>query len=586
MQLTRRDFLELAIITGAYLSADPVSALAKMKAEDIMSFKSLGNVTLLFTTDLHAHLRPLYFSEPVNLVPPKGLEGIPGYVAGKDFLKMYRIKPDTLEAYFASCVNFPELAEKFGKMGGGEHITWIIKSIVNERGKDKVLVLDGGDTWVTTAIGLFTEGKAVVDWMNYTGYDLMVAHWDFTLGKEKFLQRLKELKAEFISQNVVDADFGDLIFKPYSIREVGGVKLGIIGNSFPFTPIANPREFVEGWSFGVREEQMQKFVDELRNKHKVDAVILLSHDGLPLDIALAKKVKGIDIIISGHTHDVTPKPYFVGNTMIVIAGSHGKYVGRLDLDIKNGKIRDYRFKLIPVASNLIPADKGAKELIDKWYKPYEDKLKEEIGVAEVLIYKRDTFFSTFDRLVGMAIADYYHGVDIVTSPGYRWGTTILPGQKITVEHIYDFTAITYPNVYIMKRTGEQLKAVWEDVADNVFNPDPFYQQGGDMSRLYNVEYEIEIGAKQGQRIKRAWVKGKELDPKKEYLVAVYGGPTPPPESLVPDAKPVPVYDILIDYVRKKKHIYVDPTPNVKVLDAKYTSPLEAFGKGMIRRIKA
>ncbi len=583
MQLTRRDFLELAIVTGAYLSVDPVSALARMSAQDLMSFKSLGNVTLVFTTDLHAHLRPLYFSEPVNLVPPKGLEGLPGYVAGKDFLRMYKIKPNTLEAYFASCVNFPELAKKFGKMGGGEHITWIIKSIISERGRDKVLVLDGGDTWVTTAIGLFTDGKALVDWMNHTGYDLMVAHWDFTLGKEKFLQRLKELKAEFISQNVVDADFGDLIFKPYSIREVGGVKLGIIGNSFPFTPIANPREFVEGWSFGIRDEQMQKFVDELRNKHKVDAVILLSHDGLPLDIALAKKVKGIDVIISGHTHDVTPKPYFVGNTMIVIAGSHGKYVGRLDLDIKNGKIRDYRFKLIPVASNLIPADRETKELIDKWYKPYEGRLSEEIGVAEVLIYKRDTFFSTFDRLAGMAIADYYHGVDVVTSPGYRWGTTILPGQKITVDHIYDFTAITYPNVYVMKRTGEQLKAVWEDVADNVFNPDPFYQQGGDMSRLYGVEYEIEIGAKQGQRIKRAWIKGKELDPKKEYLVAVYGGPTPPPETLLPDVKPVPVYDIIIDYVRKKRNIYVDPKPNVKVLDAKYTSPIEGFGKYMLRR---
>lgn len=583
MQLTRRDFLELAIVTGAYLSMDPVSALAKLRAEDLMSFKSLGNVTLVFTTDMHAHLKPLYFSEPVNLVPPKGLEGLPGYVAGRDFLRMYKIAPNTLEAYFDSCVNFPELARKFGKMGGGEHITWIIKSIVNERGRDKVLVLDGGDTWVTTAIGLFTDGKAVVDWMNYTGYHLMVGHWDFTLGKEKFLQRLKELKAEFISQNVVDADFGDLIFKPYSIREVGGVKLGIIGNSFPFTPIANPREFVEGWSFGVREEQMQKFVNELREKHKVDAVILLSHDGLPLDIALAKKVKGIDIIISGHTHDVTPRPYFVGNTMIVIAGSHGKYVGRLDLDIKNGKIRNYRFKLIPVASNLLPADKGAKELIDRWYKPYQEKLSEEIGVAEVLLYKRDTFFSTFDRLVGMAIADYFHGVDIVTSPGYRWGTTILPGQKITVDDVYDFTAITYPNVYLMKRTGEQLKAVWEDVADNVFNPDPFYQQGGDMSRLYGVEYEIEIGAKQGQRIKRAWIKGKELDPKKEYIVAVYGGPTPPPEVLLPDVKPIPVYDIVIDYIRKKRHIYVDPTPNVKVLDAKYVSPLEGFGKGMIRR---
>ncbi len=575
MHLTRRDFLELAIVTGAYLSANPVSALAKMKYEDIMRFKPVGNVTLIFTTDLHAHLDPLYFAEPMNLLAPKALQGKPGYITGMEFLKRYRIAPGTLEAYFTSCVDFPKLAHKFGKMGGAEYIASVIKHIVEERGRGRCLIMDGGDAWTTTAIGTFTEGKAVVDWMNYVGYDLFVAHWDFTFGKDIFLKRIDDLKkggCEFISYNVVDELWGELVFKPYVIREVGGAKLGIIGSSFPYTPIANPKQFVEGWSFGIRQDQLQQFVNELREKHKVDAVIFLTHNGLPLDLKLAEVVKGIDVIISGHTHDITPQAVRVGKTLVVIAGSHGKFVGRLDLDVRNGRIRDFNFKLYPVASNLIPPDRGARKIVQKWRKEIAEryKLDEEIGVAEVMLYKRDTFFSTWDWLVGEAINDYYGGdLDVVTSPGYRWGTTVLPGQKITRNHVYDYTAITYPNVYVLKRTGKELLTVWEDVADNVFNPDPFYQQGGDMSRLWNVEYEIEINGPQYNRIRRVWIGGKPLKEDKEYLMAVYGGPPPPPDAIHPDYKPVPVYDILIDYIKKKGSIKVRTEPNVKVLDAPY-----------------
>ncbi|NPA41496.1 MAG: thiosulfohydrolase SoxB [Aquificae bacterium] len=583
MHLTRRDFLELAIVTGAFMTANPVATLAKMTYDDIMSFKSVGNVTLLFTTDMHAHLDPLYFAEPMNLVAPKKLMGTPGYITGMEFLKFYKIAPGTLEAYFTSCVDFPKLAHKFGKMGGAAHITTIIKHVIAERGRDKVLVMDGGDTWTTTAIGTFTEGKSVVEWMNYTGYDLFVAHWDFTFGKETFLKRIEELEkggCEFITHNVVDEMWGDLVFKPYTIKEVGGVKLGIIGSSFPFTPLANPRQFVEGWSFGIREDQLQQFVNELREQHKVDAVIFLTHNGFPLDQKIARVVQGIDVIISGHTHDVTPRAIKVGKTIVVIAGSHGKFVGRLDLDIKNGRIRDYRFKLYPVASNLVPADKGAQKIVDKWKKEVTKthKLEEEIGVAEVMLYKRDTFFSTWDWLVGEAINDYYGGdLDVVTSPGYRWGTVVLPGQKITRDHVYDYTAITYPNVYVLKRTGKQLLEVWEDVADNVFNPDPFYQQGGDMSRLWNVEYEIEVNGPQYNRIRNVRIGGKPLKENKEYLMAVYGGPPPPEDAIHPDYKPVPVYDILIDYIKKKKNIKVRTKPNVKVLDAPYKTYEECFG---------
>ncbi|NPA32136.1 MAG: thiosulfohydrolase SoxB [Aquificae bacterium] len=591
MNLTRRDFIELAIVTGAYLATNPVSALAKMSLSDLLAFRETGNVTLLFTTDLHAHLRPHYFSEPINLVVPKNLRGLPGTVTGEEFLRMYKIAPGTLEAYFMSCVDFPKLARKFGKMGGAPHITWLVKKIISERGRDKVLLLDGGDTWVTTAVGTFTDGKAVVDWMKLTGYDVMVGHWEFTLGKEKVLKRIKELQSagcEFISQNIREVDEfgfeGDLVFKPYAIKEVGGARLGIIGNSFPFTPIANPKQFVEGWSFGIREDTLQEYVNELKEKHKVDAVILLSHDGLLLDIALAKKVSGIDIIISGHTHDVVPKAYKVPgtNTIVVIAGSHGKFLGRLDLDVKNGRIRDLSYKLYPIASNLIPADPEAQKLVDSYWSELDKKLglSKELCTTEVMLYKRDTFFSTWDWLVGEAINDYYGGeLDVVTSPGYRWGTVVLPGEKVTVDHVYAYTAITYPNVYVLRRTGKQLKTVWEDVADNVFNPDPFYQQGGDMSRLWNVEYEIEVNGPPYNRLRNITIGGKPLKPDKEYLVAVYGGPPPPPDTLEPGYKPVPVYEILINYLKKKESVKPRTEPNVKVLDAPYKPYDACYGGG-------
>ncbi len=575
MNLTRRHFI--GGLAGSailpYLGCAPVST----RVEDLMSAKPVGNITIIHTTDIHAHMEPLYFAEPPNLVPPKGLEGQPGYLTGDELLKYYGIKPGTPEAYVYSGKDFVRLAKEYGRTGGAGKIAWIIKRIVEERGRKNVLILDGGDTWVTSAIALLTEGDVVIDWMNYVGYDAMVFHWEFILGKDKVFEKIKKLKAEAISYNIVD-EFEEPVLKPYTIREVGGVKVGIIGSSFPYIPQAHPRSFSEGLSFGVRVSDLRKYVAELREKHKVDLVVLLSHDGLPLDIALARDVKGIDVILTGHTHDMTPRAVKVGDTLIICSGSLGKVVARLDLDVKGGKIRDFSLRLIPVLSDVIPSDKGAEEIIAKHYKPHEKKLSEVIGVADTMLYKRDTAFSTMDRLIGMAIMDHYRGIDLVQSPGFRWGDTILPGDPITVERVINFMGLTYPNVYITKRKGEQLKVIWEDIADNVFNPNPYYQQGGDFPRIIGADIVFEATAPMGKRLKSVKIKGRELDLNKEYLVAVYGAPPPPAEVIVQDAKPLPVYDIVINYIKKVKNVYVDPKPNVSFVDRKYYAPEEVYGK--------
>ena len=491
-------------------------------------------------------------------------------MCGESFLKHYGMQGKTLDSYFDTFMNFDALAHKFGKMGGIAHMKTLIDHVKKERGADNVLLLDSGDTWQGTGVALKTKGEAIVKAQNYLGVDVMVGHWEFTYGKTRVKELLSMLNAKFISQNIVGDDsfaddFEELIFEPYTIMERGGAKIGIIGQSFPFTSTANPKEFTQGWSFGLRLDTLQKYVDKLRKEEKVDCVVVLSHDGFSVDQEVARQVKGIDFILSGHTHDPSPQPTVINGTVIVIAGSHGKYVGRLDIDIQNHRVKGYEYKLIPVASNLIPADPEGVELVNTLYSPYEKEFSEVLGMTKNILYKRDTFHSPFDELINDAILDAMDS-DISFTPGYRWGTTVLGGEPITMDDVYGMTAITYPNVYTFELVGKHIHSLLEDIADNVFNPNPLYQQGGDMSRLGGVTYDIRIGAPSGKRITNVKVKGKPLDEKKIYKVSSWGGNLQNAGSNLKDALTRPVYDVTADYIRRQKNVNIDGTSNVKILD--------------------
>ena len=579
MDINRRDFLQIAAALGLLGAAGGTNLFAgeagkerikNMTFSDLMAFEAKGKATLLHICDMHAHIKPLYWREPSTLISAKNLVGTPGFICGQTFEEYYGIEPGSLDQYFDTYENFDVLAKKFGKMGGIAHMKPIIDHVKKERGEKNVLLLDSGDTWQGTAVALKTKGEAIVDAQNYLGVDVMVGHWEFTYGKERVMELIKMLDGEFISQNVIDNDpfsdeFEELIFPPYTIKEVGGAKIGIIGQSFPFTSTANPKRFTEGWSFALRHESLQGFIDELRKEKKVDCVVVLSHDGFSVDQELAKKVKGVDFILSGHTHDPSPKPIIVNDTVILIAGSHGKYVGRLDLDIKDKKVVDYSFKLIPVASNIIPADKAGETLVEKWYKPYNKELNEVLGTTKGILYKRDTFYSTFDALIGQAIQEEM-GSDIVFTPGYRWGTTLLPGDKILKDNVYEMTAITYPEVYTFELKGSVIANLMEDIADNVFNANPLLQQGGDMSRLTGASYSIKIDAPSGKRISDFKIGGKPLDMKKTYKVSSWGGNLQNAGENLDEKKIRAVYEIVSDYIRKKKVIDISNQSNVKVLD--------------------
>lgn len=579
MNLDRRDFLQIAAslglisvttgVTDVFAGEAGKEKIRSLSFSDIVDFKAKGKATILHICDMHAHIKPMYWREPSTLISAKNLVGNPGFICGDSFSSYYDIKHGSLEQYFDTYNNFEELAKKFGKMGGIAHMKPVIEHVRKERGKENVILLDSGDTWQGTAIALKTRGEAMVGVSHYLGVDVMVGHWEFTYGKERVKELIRMFKGQFISQNVINNDpfsddFEELIFPAYTIKEIGGAKIGVIGQSFPFTSTANPKYLTENWSFALRPESLQGFIDELKTEKKVDCVVLLSHDGFSVDQELAKKVKGLDFIFSGHTHDPSPKPIMVGDTKILISGSHGKYVSRLDLEIKNKKVIDFSYKLIPVASKLIPADKAGEDLVAKIYKPYDKELSEVLGKTKGLLYKRDTFYSTFDALIGLAIQDMAKS-DIVFTPGYRWGSTLLPGDNITKDHVYEMTAITYPQVYTFDIKGTVIANLMEDIADNVFNSNPLLQQGGDMSRLTGATYDITISAKSGKRVTNFKIGGKPIDLNKTYRVSSWGGNLQKVGENQDKETPA-IYEVVSDYIRKVKVVDISLESNVKILD--------------------
>ena len=552
--LSRREFLQLlAVASAGGFALDHPNAFAashRTSASALYDLPRFGNVHFLHMTDCHAQLKPIYFREPnVNLGIAGSANRAP-HLVGEKLLKQFGIASGSAEAHAFTYLDFDQAARKFGKIGGFAHIATLVKQLKGSR--PGALLLDGGDTWQGSATALWTKGQDMVDAALLLGVDIMTGHWEFTLGDK----RVKEIvekdfkgKIDFIAQNIQTADFGDPVFAPYVMKEMNGVPVAIIGQAFPYTPIANPRYLTPEWSFGIKEAEMQKVVDEVRGKG-AQVVVLLSHNGMDVDLKLASRVTGIDVILGGHTHDGVPKPIAVknsaGQTLVTNAGSNGKFLGVLDFDVKNGKIADIRYRLLPVFANLLPADKNMDALITKIRAPYESKLAEQLAVTEGLLYRRGNFNGTIDQLILDGLMEV-KGADIAFSPGFRWGTSLLPGAAITMEHLMDQTAITYPYSTVNEFSGEMIKTILEDVADNLFNPDPYYQQGGDMVRVGGLGYTCDPHGKMGGRISGMTLKGKPIDANRKYKVA---GWAPVAEG----ASGEPIWDLMANYLRDKKTI--------------------------------
>ena len=561
--MNRREFLHvLAAASTAGLAVAARSAASAPAAHDAESFYALprfGNVHLLHFTDCHAQLLPNYFREPDINLGAGSAAGRSPHLVGDALLRHLGVRPGTREAYALSCVDYAHAARRYGAVGGFAHLATLIKQLKADR--PGALVLDGGDTWQGSARALWTRGQDMVDAARLLGVDVMTAHWEFTYGAQRVREIVdRELngRIDFVAQNVRTADFGDSVFPAYALRELNGIPVAIIGQAFPYTPISHPRSFVPDWTFGIREQELQTAVDEVRAKG-ARIVVLLSHNGVDVDLKLASRVAGIDIILGGHTHDGMPQPIRVanrsGSTLVTNAGCNGKFLAVADLDWRGGALAGIRYKLLPVFSNLLPADADMAALIDRLRAPYAAKLAEPLAVTEGLLYRRGNFNGTFDQLLLEALMAE-KDAEIAFSPGFRWGTTLLPGQVITYEHLLEQTAITYPSVTLSTYSGETIKAILEDVADNLFNPDPYYQQGGDMVRVSGMQYTCHPRAAMGARIRRMEVRGKPVEPGKRYRVA--GWASVADDALASGGEPV--WELAARYLRGQKTV-APRTPN-------------------------
>jgi sulfur-oxidizing protein SoxB len=570
--MNRREFLQgIAAAAAAGLPVASADALElKAGASFYDGVTPFGNVSLLHFTDCHAQLLPIHFREPNVNLGVAGAWGRPPHLVGESLLKHFGIRPRTREAHAFTYLEFHRAARAYGQMGGFAHLATLIGKLKASR--PHALLLDGGDTWQGSATSLWTKGQDMIDAQKLLGVDIMTGHWEFTYGADRVKQVVERDFAgriDFLAQNVKTADFGDPVFKPYVIRPINGVPVGIIGQAFPYTPIANPRYFVPEWTFGIQEEALQAIVHEARSKG-AQAVVLLSHNGMDVDLKLASRVTGIDAILGGHTHDGVPQPSIVSNsagkTIVTNAGSNGKFLAVLDLDVHGGKVADFRYRLLPVFSALLPADRAMDNHIRAVRAPFLEKLNEKLTLTEGLLYRRGNFNGTSDQLILEALLAEKNA-EVAFSPGFRWGTTLLPGQVIRMEHLMDQTAITYPYATVSELTGETIKTILEDVADNLFNPDPYYQQGGDMVRVGGLKYTIDPRASAGARITRMELAGRPLDAAKKYKVAGWA----PVSEEARAAGGEPIWETCARYLRGRKSI-PPRTLNLPVIEGMQGNP--------------
>jgi sulfur-oxidizing protein SoxB len=560
--ISRREFLQASVAASAlygisgYGNWGKLAAQQTLTQDDLLKFDTFGNLSIIHITDIHAHLKPIWFREPEWNIGVGDVKGVPPHVVGNDFIKMFNLTPGSPEAYALTYEDFVALGKTYGRMGGMDRVATVVNAIKADR--PDAILLDGGDTWHGSMTSYLTKGQDVVNVMNKLGVDAMTSHWEWTFGTDRVMEIVEGLPFPFLGQNIFDSEWDEPAeFPDYTWFERGGAKVAVIGQAFPYMPIANPGWMFPEFSFGIRDARMQEMVDEVRAQG-ADLVVVLSHNGFDVDRQMAGRVSGIDVILTGHTHDALPEPVIVGETLLIASGSHGKFVTRLDLDVRDGRMMGFRSKLIPIFSDVITPDAEMATLIDAERAPFKDQLEEVIGHTDSLLFRRGNFNGTWDDLICEAIMSE-RDTEIAMSPGVRWGASLMPGDPITREDIHSVTSMTYGQCYRTEMTGEFLKVVLEDVGDNLFNPDPYFQQGGDMVRMGGLGYKIDISKPIGERISNMTLlsTGDPIDPARTYTVGGWA-------SVNEGTEGPQIWDVVEAHIRKIERVSLTPNTSVEV----------------------
>ncbi|MCB1344283.1 MAG: thiosulfohydrolase SoxB [Rhodobacter sp.] len=561
--ISRREFLQASVAASALYGVSGFGNWSRLAAQqaltqdDLLRFDTFGNVSLIHVTDIHAQLKPIWFREPEFNFGVGEVRGQPPHVVGDDFIRMFNLTPGSRDAYALTYKDFVALGQSYGRMGGLDRVATVVKAIRADR--PEAIILDGGDTWHGSMSSYLSRGQDMVNVMNALGTEAMTSHWEWTFGTDRVMELVDQLNFPFLGQNIFDVEWDEHFedFPSYTWFERGGAKVAVIGQAFPYTPIANPRWMFPEFSFGIRDERMQEMVDEVKAAG-ADLVVVLSHNGFDVDRKMAGRVQGIDVILTGHTHDALPEPVLVGNTLLIASGSHGKFVTRLDLDVRDGRMMGFRHKLIPIFADVIEPDADMAAVIETERAPYKDQLEEVVGHTDSLLYRRGNFAGTWDNLICDAVMAE-RDTEIAMSPGVRWGASLMPGDAITREDIHSVTSMTYGQVYRTAMTGETIHAILEDVADNLFNTDPYYQQGGDMVRLGGLAYAIDIAKPIGERITGLTLTrtGEALDPARSYTVGGWASVNEGTEGPM-------IWDLVEAYIRRQGRVTAEPNDTVTV----------------------
>jgi sulfur-oxidizing protein SoxB len=559
--ISRREFLQASVAASAIVGASGIGNWGRLAAQQTLSqdqllqFDTFGNVSLIHVTDIHAQLKPIWFREPEWNIGVGPVKGLPPHVVGQDFLKMFNITPGSADAYALTYEDFTALGRTYGKMGGMDRVATVVNAIRADR--PDAILLDGGDTWHGSMTSYMTNGQDMVNVMNKLGVDAMTSHWEWTFGADRVNEIVDGLPFPFLGQNIFDDEWNEPLFEPYTWFDRGGAKVAVIGQAFPYTPIANPRWMFDGISFGIRDARMQEMVNEVRAQG-ADLVVVLSHNGFDVDRQMAARVQGIDVILTGHTHDAIPEPVLVGETILIASGSNGKFVSRIDLDVRDGRMMGFRHKLIPIFADVIAPDPEMAALIDAERAPFKDQLEEVIGTTETTLVRRGNFQGTWDDLICEALLSE-RDAEIAMSPGVRWGPSLLAGDPITREDIHSVCSMTYGRVYRTEMTGEMIHTILEDVADNIFNVDPYFQQGGDMVRIGGMGFAVDVAAPMGKRITAMThlASGDTIDPSRAYVVAGWA-------SVNEGTDGPQIWDVIENHIRKVGTVRLDPNTSIDV----------------------